>query len=94
MSYSVKRKQETWNEYIIRLFRGQSNSNFISFMNTYFSSKERIESYQEGIAQEKENNKILEEQKKDSILFPKVKFAKKPDRLKKININIVNENLE
>jgi len=86
LSYRVKRDDETWNQYLIKIFREGGHINYMHFLNKYFN-EERTEEYREGLKKEKdEATKKLSKSKKQkdsTTTEDKVTFAKKPERLKK-----------
>lgn len=85
MTYRPKKESETWNEYLIKVFREKKGVNFMHFCDKYFNEERTLE-YQEGREKEKkeEKQKINKEKKvKKETDTAKTSFAKKPDRLKK-----------
>lgn len=81
--YKDKKISETWNQYLLRMYRDGSQVNFNIFIDNYFSVDGKLEEYQEGIHKEKEE--AIERSNKQKNKEPesgKVTFAKKPERLK------------
>ena len=84
MSYRAKKESETWNQYLINIFREKKKVNFVEFLDKYFKDEARLEEYQNGIKQEKEKRvEKVSEVKEDSSPENKTTFAKKPERLKR-----------
>lgn len=84
MSYREKKDSETWNQYLIKIFREGGGVNYMHFLDKYFND-ERLAEYNEGKKLEKEQlekNKI-KQVIEESSGSTKTSFAKKPDRLKK-----------
>lgn len=86
MTYRAKKDSETWNWYLLHLFREKGGVNFMHFCDKYFN-EERTLAYREGLKKEKEekakNIKEEKKEKKEKKETGKTSFAKKPDRLKK-----------
>jgi len=86
LNYRDKKINETWNQYLLKVYREGSQVNFNIFMDNYFSVEGKLEEYNEGIKKEKEeavekaneSKKYKNEESDDD----KVTFAKKPERLK------------
>ena len=79
MTYRPKKESETWNEYLIKVFREKKGVDFIHFSDKYFNEERTLE-YQEGREQEKKEEKKKIKKETGTV---KTSFAKKPDRLKK-----------
>jgi len=86
LTYRAKKESETWNWYLIHLFREGGGVNFCHFCDKYFN-EERTLKYREGLAKEKEDKELKESKKRVSKeqenSTEKTSFAKKPERLKK-----------
>lgn len=86
MSYRDKKESETWNEYLIKLFRECEGTNYCDFLDRYFKYENRLKEYQEGLAKELETKALRKSNTKvDGVSTGtecKVTFAKKPERLK------------
>ena len=84
--YSEKKINETWNQYLLKIYREGKQVNFNIFIDSYFSVAGKLEEYHEGINKEKEEaSEKSNESKKNRKEEPdtaKVTFAKKPERLK------------
>jgi len=78
LTYRAKKENETWNCYLIKIFREKGGVNFIHFCDKYFNEK-RVLEYRDGLKKEKEEKKVKKEEQDTN----KTSFAKKPDRLKK-----------
>lgn len=82
MSYREKKENETWDGYLIKLFRECNGTNYCEFLDRYFKYENRLKEYQEGLAKELENKFMKKSYKRDDVSDSKTTFAKKPDRLK------------
>ena len=86
INYRIKKESETWNEYLIKLFRECDGTNYCDFLDRYFKYENRLKDYQDGLAKELEKKSLSKsssaEGVSDTISRCKVTFAKKPDRLK------------
>jgi len=80
LKYRLKKDTETWNDYLLNLFREKKEPNFMIFCKNYFSCDKRVEEYQNGIKLDKESKQIEKEKISNKT---KTTFAKKPKRLKK-----------
>jgi len=86
LKYRVKKDNETWNQYIIKIFRDGKHVRYPDFLDEYFKSEERLKEYKEGIKQDaldKENKIKKTKKNKVEVDETKTTFSKKPDRLKK-----------
>jgi len=85
LKYREKKEDETWNHYLIRIFRDGKHVRYPDFLDEYFKSEERLKEYKEGIKQDAidKENKKKKIKKKKVVEEKKTTFAKKPDRLKK-----------
>lgn len=81
MSYRKKRDDETWNQYLLHIFREKGEVNFIHFCNKYFNEERTLE-YRAGLKEEKEEKAKIEKEVKKEPEKKKTSFAKKPKRLK------------
>lgn len=75
MKYRLKKEKETWNSYLINIFREVGGVNYLDFLTKYFKDPKRLIQYKEGLQQESLQKKSKKENKK-------ITFAKKPKRLK------------
>jgi len=86
LKYRDKKEDETWNSYLIKIFRDGKHVRYPDFLDDYFSDESKLLAYKEGIKQDAENKKNAEKnktkKKKVKVDKNKVTFAKKPDRLK------------
>ena len=85
MRYRDKLQNETWNQYLIKIFRDSKYVRFPDFLDEYFSVQGREEAYREGILKDavKEKKKLEKKKINKKVSESKTTFAKKPDRLKK-----------
>jgi len=57
--FKQKREDETWNSFLIRIFREKGGVNFVIFIETIFKNKELLRIYKEGIAMERNSSKHI-----------------------------------
>lgn len=77
MRYREKKKNESWNQFLINIFRESGAVNFVDFLDKYFKDEKNSIAYREGISTEKKDVVLSAKEEEKKVVF-----AKKPERLK------------